>query len=212
MKPALRINKLLLLGCLCSTLSCQLSVLTAQSSDSVADLVNMDLMVDVRMFTVMAALNAAGFNYETPGREMSQVRQGLRQELQQTDPGLLERLQTFYNGHRQGSDRGADQVAYVSLALLLSGPPDFQLTVKAEDMPADAGQVSGFETLVQEFYQKAGIASLWQRYQPAYTDELTAYGPVLREMIQQTLEYFRILPRCLWDQPQCSRPDPGCGH
>ncbi|MFB3068273.1 MAG: hypothetical protein ACE1ZI_03295, partial [Acidobacteriota bacterium] len=176
MTTFIRIDKLLLVGCLCSTLS-------AQSSDSVADLVNMDLTVDVRIFTVLAALNAAGFNFETPGREMSQVRQALRQELQQTDPDLLERLQTFYNGHRQGSDRGADQVAYISLALLLSGPPDFQLTVKAEDLPGDAWQVLGFENLVQEFYQKAGIASLWQRYQPAYADELTAYRPVLREMI-----------------------------
>ena len=207
MKTFIRIDKLLLVGCLCSTLICQLSVLTAQSSDSVADLVNMDLTVDVRIFTVLAALNAAGFNYETPGREMSQVRQALRQELQQTDPFLLERLQTFYNGHRQGSDRGADQVAYVSLALLLSGPPDFQLTVKEEDMPGDAWQVFGFENLVQEFYQKAGIASLWQRYQPAYTDELTAYRPVLREMIQQTLQYFRIPPRFVLDRKIILIPD-----
>ena len=200
MTTFIRIDKLLLVGCLCSTLS-------AQSSDSVADLVNMDLTVDVRIFTVLAALNAAGFNFETPGREMSQVRQALRQELQQTDPDLLERLQTFYNGHRQGSDRGADQVAYISLALLLSGPPDFQLTVKAEDLPGDAWQVLGFENLVQEFYQKAGIASLWQRYQPAYADELTAYRPVLREMIQQTLQYFRIPPRFVLDRKIILLPD-----
>jgi len=207
MKTVLRIDKLLLVGCLCSTLSCQLSVLTAQSSDSVADLVNMDLTVDVRMFTVMAALNAAGFTYETPGREMSQARQDLRQELQQTEPDLLERLQTFYNGHQQGNDRGDDQVAYVSLALLLSGPPDFELTVKAEDLPADAWQVRGFANLVQEFYQKAGIASLWPRYQPAYTAELTAYQPVLREMIQETLQYFRIPPRFVLDRKIILIPD-----
>lgn len=207
MKTAFRIDKLLLVGCLWATLSCQLSVLTAQTSDSLADLVNMELTVDVRIFTVLAALNAAGFNYETPGREMSQVRQALRQELQQTDPGLLERLRTFYNGHRLGSDRSADQVAYVSLALLMSGPPDFQLTVNAEDMPADAWQVRGFETLVQEFYQKAGVATLWQRYQPAYSDELTAYRPVLRELIQQTLQYFRIPTRFVLDRKIVLIPD-----
>ena len=200
-------KKLLLVGCLGWAISYQSSLLTGQSSDSVADLVNMELTVDVRIFTVLAALNAAGFDYETPGKEMSQVRQRIRQELQQTNPGLLEKLRIFYTGHRRGNDQMEDQVAYVSLALLLSGPPDFELTVKEQDVPADAWQVHGFEHLVQEFYQQAGIESLWQKYQAAYTDELTAYQPVLREMIQQTLEYFRIPPRFVLDRKLILIPD-----
>ncbi len=68
----------LLVSLLCGVISGPLSVLMGQSSDSVEALVNMNLTVDVRIFTVMAALNAAGFDYETPGRERSEVRRAER--------------------------------------------------------------------------------------------------------------------------------------
>jgi len=207
MKTAPEIKRLLLVGFLCLVMSGPLSVLMGQSSDSVEALVNMKLTVDVRIFTVMAALNAAGFDYETPGREMSELRQSIRQELQKTDPGLLEQLQTFYKEHRQGNDGIDNQVAYVSLALLLSGPPQFKLIFEEERVPADARRLLGFERLVQEFYQKAGIESLWQRYQSAYAEELETYRPVLREMIEQTLEYFRIPPRSVLDRRIVLIPD-----
>ncbi len=194
-KVPARIMPLLLVSLLCLMISGPSSILMGQSADSVEALVNMNLTVDVRIFTVMAALNAAGFDYETPGKEMSEVRQGIRQELQKTDPGLLEQLQTFYKEQRQGSDGIDSQVAYVSLALLLSGPPQFKLTVEEEEVPADARRLLGFVPLVQEFYQRAAIPYLWQRYQSAYTEELEIYRPVLTEMIEQTLEYFRIPPR-----------------
>jgi len=207
MKKNSRITTLLLVSLLCGVISGPSSILMGQSSDSLEALVNMDLTVDVRIFTVMAALNAAGFDYESPGKEMSEVRQRIRLELQQTDPTLLEELQTFYNGHREGSDGFDNQVAYVSLALLLSDPPDFRLTVKEEEIPPDARRLLGFEQLVQEFYQKAGIESLWQRYQASYTKELEAYRPVLREMIEQTLQYFRIPPRFVLDRRIVLIPD-----
>ncbi len=68
MKKAPEIKRLLLVGFLCLVMSGPFSLLMGQSSDSVESLVNMKLTVDVRIFTVMAALNAAGFDYETPGR------------------------------------------------------------------------------------------------------------------------------------------------
>ncbi len=196
-----------LVSLLYGVISNPLPVLMGQSSDSVEALANMNLTVDVRLFTVMAALNAAGFDYETPGREMSEVRQAIRQELQQTDPILLEQLQNFYKRHRQGNDGIDNQVAYVSLALLLSGPPEFKLLFKEEEIPADARRLLGFERLVQDFYQKAGIESLWQRYQSAYSEELEIYRPVLTEMIEQTLKYFRIPPRSVLDRRIVLIPD-----
>ena len=196
-----------LVSLLCGVISGPSSVLMGQSADSVEDLVNMKLTVDVRVFTVMAALNAAGFDYETPGKEMSDLRKEIRRELQQTDPGLLERLQAFYQEHRQGSDGIDNQVSYVSLALLLSGPPQFKLLFEEKKVPADARRLLGFERLVQEFYQKAGIQSMWERYQSTYAEELELYRPVLRGMIEQTLEYFRIPPRSVLDRRIVLIPD-----
>ena len=207
MKKSPKVTTFLQIGLLCLFLSGPSSILMGQSSESLEALVNMDLTVDVRIFTVMAALNAAGFDYETPGKEMSEVRQRIRQELQQTDPTLLEELQTFYNRHRGENDGIDNQVAYVSLALLLSNPPAFKLTVKQEEIPPDARRLLGFEQLVQEFYQKASIESLWQRYQSSYSEELEAYRPVLSRMIEQTLQYFRIPPRFVLDRRIVLIPD-----
>lgn len=207
METTPQIRRFLLVACLVSAVSCQLSVLPAQTSESVEDLVNIDFTVDVRVFSVMAALNAAGFDYETAGKDMSEIRQRIRQELQQTDASLLEQLRTFYQSHRGGADEMEQQVAYTSLALLLSGPPDFQLTVKEEEVPEDAQRVLGFEQLVRDLYQEAGIETLWQSHQPVYEKELASYRPVVKELIGQTLDYFRIPPRIALDRRIILIPD-----
>jgi hypothetical protein len=164
------------------------------------NIVNIDFSTDIRVFTVMAALNISGFDLETPGQEMSPIRQSVRQELSRLDPTLRSELITFY-ANRKGELGDYDQqVAYTSFALLLSSPPDFRLTVKEEDLPGDAKHLVGFERLLQAFYTSADIPSLWRRYQPHYQAELEAYRPVIRNVIRQTLDYFRIPPRIVLDR------------
>lgn len=168
---------------------------------------NIEFRTDVRVFTVMAALNAAGFDYETPGKQMSPLRQTLRRELERLDPTLLERMKTFYQTHRFAGEADDEQSPYVSLALLLSAPPDFRLTSKAEEVPADAWHVRGFVSLLTEFYEKAGIDSLWEKYQPVHAAELDAYRPVFIQVISQTLEYFRTGVRIALDRKAILIPD-----
>jgi tetratricopeptide (TPR) repeat protein len=171
------------------------------------NIVNIDFVTDIRVFTVMAALNVAGFDSETPGREMSPTRRSLRQELTKLDPLLLSQLRGFY-AERKGELSDHDQqVAYTSFALVLSGPPDFRLSVKEEDLPEDALRLAGFEKLLRDFYAAAEIPSLWQRYQPQYQAELNAYRPVVRDVMRQTLDYFRIPPRIVLDRKIVIIPD-----
>jgi hypothetical protein len=185
----------------------QSSLVRAQSGETEEDLVNISFSADVRVFTVMAALNAAGFDYETSGREMSQVRQIIRQETEKIDPSLLEELRAFYGGHNLAADDADQQVAYTSLALLLSGPPDFQVTVQEKEMPEDVKEVLGFEKLVREFYQVANIQSLWQSQLPAYEEELASYRTVVKDLMVQTLDYFRIPSRVAMDRQIFLIPD-----
>lgn len=202
-----RERRSLLIACLLSAAMCQLSVVPAQSAETTEDLVNIIFTKDVRVFTVMAAMNAAGFDYETSGREMSRVRQLVRQETEKIDPSLLEELRTFYSSHNLAADESDQQIAYTSLALLISGPPDFQMTVQETEMPEDVKEILGFEKLVKEFYQAADIESLWQSQQPAYEEELASYRIVVKELIAQTLDYFRIPPRVVMDRQIILIPD-----
>ncbi len=176
-------------------------------SVQVETLSNITFKNDIRLFAVMAALNAAGFDYEAPGKKMLWVRRSIRQELQALDPELATKLRAFYTEHRTSLAPEKQQAPYISLALFLSGPPDFQLAVEEKGLPGNVLRVRGFENLVRDFYQKANIENLWQRYQKDYLEELKAYRDVLKKAIQQTLQYFRIPARIALDRHMIVSPD-----
>ena len=177
-----------------------------QSSETTENTMNVELRADIRLFTVMAALNAAGFDHESPNQKMSQVRQNLRADLKQLDAAIFEPLRTFYRNHQGRASPADTQIPYVSLALLLSSPPDFQLSSR-ETFPDDVLQVRGFELLVKDFYHKANIASLWQRYRIDHEYELQLYQPIVKEIIEQNLRYFRVPLRVSLDRKMILMPD-----
>jgi len=167
---------------------------------TVENLANVSFNADIRVFAVMAALNAAGYDYETSDRQMSAARQMVRQEVRKADAKLLGRLQAFYIEHRQNMDAVRQAAAFVSLALLIEGPPEFRLAVSKKDLPEDVLQVAGFEELVRELFQQIDLNRLWNAVQGHYTAELAAYRPVFLDLIRQTLAYFRIPPRIVLDR------------
>lgn len=166
---------------------------------SLESLVNVSFQADIRIFTVMAALNAAGFDYESPGKEWSPVRASVRRDLESLNPELRAELREFYETARAELPEAEEHIVYTSLALLLSAPPDFKVTFPEEDLPGETERIKGFEGLVQRFYREANIPALWQRYQSSYAAELASYRPVLQELIREALQYFRIPPRIVLD-------------
>jgi tetratricopeptide (TPR) repeat protein len=203
---------ILLLAWMCVTsLSAAASAPQARTPVGVAqdvqDLANIDFSADVRVFAVMAALNAGGYEYEAQGREMSPLRKRVRQALLHADPELLGRLTGFYRAHLGSIEPSQQHAAYISLALLLSGPPDFQLMIDKKDLPDDPLRVLGFESLVSELYLRTGLEGLWRSCESEYRRELLAYRPVLVDVIKQTLGYFRIPPRIVLDSRIVLIPD-----
>src|SRR5467141_1912729 len=55
---------------------------------------------DARLIIVMAALDAAGFDPTSPGREPSAFRALIRRDQANLDAGLRERLTTYYQRHK----------------------------------------------------------------------------------------------------------------
>ena len=177
------------------------------SRQALEGLANVRFQADVRVFSTMAALNLAGFDFEAAGQQMSPVRQSLRQALKGVSPDIRARLQAFYAEHRRNR-RDIDQLAsYLSLALLLGNAPDFVLAVDKRNVPEDVNPILGFEVLVSELYVKGKLGALWPRYQAVYEAELASYRPVLVELIRQTLNYFKIPPRIVMDRQIVLIPD-----
>ena len=80
------------------------------------------------LFSVMAALNACGYDQELnssyPMRARIRAEMARAAEASPESAGARDQLCQFHRDHRQ-ADPGRDVAQYVSLALTLGGPPKF---------------------------------------------------------------------------------------
>jgi tetratricopeptide (TPR) repeat protein len=80
----------------------------------------------------------------------------------------------------------------VSLALNLGPPPNFDTTIKEADLPPDAAYVLGFLPHLRNFYQAAGLHSIWQNARPEYEAVLDRANPTVTNTILTTDVYLKI--------------------
>lgn len=144
---------------------------------------------DIRIFTVVTALNVSGFDVEL-GSEYHPVRAEIRKIADDLDPILLQRMRDYYKSHKSGATDDEQLAKYISLAIVLTDPP-FKPVAREESLPDDARSVLDFVPLLQEFYQKAGITRVWSRVSPAYESEMDRLGPSIRNAIARSDSYLR---------------------
>lgn len=170
-------------------------------------LVNIRFQLDPRVFGVMAAANAAGFDLDAGEVAPGSVRARVRERLTRLDPGLRARLGEFYAARDPEHDPLRQQSKYVSFALLVGAPPGFELVRKPEDLPEDAAALVGFERLVAEVWRGAALGELWERLRPDYVREVEAIRPEMRGMIVETLGYMKTEARVALDRKVAFIPD-----
>ncbi len=170
-------------------------------------LANIRFLLDERLFAVMAALNAAGFDYEANPRGVSPPRALVRRALAALDPRLEEKLERFYLEHGGRDDPAAVQARYTSFGLWLEGPPTFKFTGKLGAAPREVRELLGFEKLVAEFYKSAGVSRLWKECLPYYQAEAERYRAALAGTIKDVLAYLRSEPRIPMDRQIILMPD-----
>lgn len=150
------------------------------------------LVADIRMFTVLAAINAAGYDDGLAAAAGSPVREAVRQDLAALDPSLAARLKTFYE-RRQQANAELDLSQYISFALMCGEPPFFDLKAEVPtDLPADVRPIRGLSSLLREFYEAADIEALWEKYRPAYEAEMLRYQDALIETVFEINGYLRV--------------------
>ncbi len=153
------------------------------------------LDTDVRMFTVMAAINVAGYDDGVGARGDSPVRQAVRRRLESFDGPSKKLLQTAYEQFRL-RDPAENLSQFVTYALLCQGPPTFDLYADLPtDLPPDVRPIRSLGPILQQFYREADIESLWLEHQPAYEEELLRYQTALAPMLIRTAGYLRIGPQ-----------------
>src|SRR5438046_2209046 len=152
---------------------------------------NVTIAPDLRLFTTMAALNAAGFDVEY-GNQYHPVREAVRKYAAEVDPDLISRLKFYYSTHKGSQTDEAQLAKYVSLAVSITDAPTFRPLTREEVMPPDARSVIGFADLMREFYDKAHLSQRWFELRSDYNRAISQIGPVLRDLIVRTDAYMRV--------------------
>src|SRR5205823_4248095 len=88
------------------------------------------------LFTVMAAINAVGYDAELASSNNHPLRNDIRKELAARNIPSLGPLKEFFNKHRQRTD-SQELSQYVSFALTAGPPPEFAIKMRDVEIPPD---------------------------------------------------------------------------
>jgi hypothetical protein len=145
------------------------------------------LSADERLFTLFAALNAAGYDEENSEQGFSPVRQAVRADLAGKELRSLARLRPHLAVCR------LIHVSQCATWILQRGPaPDFARAVDGWAIRAPALLFFGFDRALADFYREAEIAALWQAQQPAFAAEIERYQPLVEPAVAAVFAYLRL--------------------
>ncbi len=147
------------------------------------------------IFSVLTALNACGYDQDltTSDATRSNVRAEVQRNMRESEEAQAAQSAVcdFYQKHATSKDPNRNLSQYISLALYLDGPPHFMPRSKEEDLPPDAAAISGFGTLLEHFYEKAGFHSIWERHRNDYQAAMRRYHEPLAKMVLDTEVYLK---------------------
>ena len=152
---------------------------------------NVTVAPNEQLFTVLTAMNAAGYDTGLSFEPPSSPRLEARAWCSERHIEVLPALQKFYSVHAY-ADPASNLGQFVSLALMMGSPPNFKLTVADTDLPPDAQSIKELVPLLQRFYREADLQQLWTRLQPAYDAAVVALSDPMRRAIAASDAYLRF--------------------
>jgi tetratricopeptide (TPR) repeat protein len=142
------------------------------------------------LFTVMAAINAAGYKADWSSPNNHPIRGAVQAELAKRDFASLGPLKEFFESHRKRTD-AQELSQYISFALSCTGPPSFEFAIRDVEIPPDAMPLRDLSRLLAAFYKEANIEDLWKRSQPAIEQYIARYHEPVTNAVLQVNGYMR---------------------
>ncbi|MCC6588801.1 MAG: hypothetical protein IT168_19040 [Bryobacterales bacterium] len=142
------------------------------------------------MFTVLAAINAAGYNDGLDSPSSHPIRKQIRAEIAKANPPSLLDIKDFMRQHRQENPTW-ELRQYISYSLLVTDPPEFAWRIKEYQLPPDVMALKEFAPILQKFYKEANIEDLWKRSQPAFEQMMARYQPPAIQAVTEVSAYLR---------------------
>lgn len=142
------------------------------------------------LFTVMVAINAAGFDADLNSTNNHPLRAAIRKHLDGKNLASIAELKRFFVAHRQPNP-AAELSQYVSFALCVEEPPTFKYRYPSIELPPDVVALTGLESLLPKFYEEANLADLWRQSQPAIEQALARYHEPVTAAVTDANGYLR---------------------
>jgi len=142
------------------------------------------------LFTVMCAINAAGYSTDLSSPNNHPLREAIRAELAKQNIPSLAGIKNFFDRHRKQTE-AQELGQYISFALTAGPPPKFAIRVRAVDLPPDVAGMQELSPLLAAFYKEANIADLWKRSQAAIDQYVERYHGAVSEAVLQVNSYLR---------------------
>ncbi len=142
------------------------------------------------LFSVLAAINSAGYDDGLHSPNSSPLRGQVRQWVDQRKPASLSDLKHFFAAHRAPSP-AAELSQYVTFALSVDGPPNFKPRFPANLMPPEAAALEGLSDILARFHQQAELDEAFRRSQPAFDQVIARYHQSITQAVLESNAYLR---------------------
>jgi tetratricopeptide (TPR) repeat protein len=147
------------------------------------------------LFAVLTAMNTCGYDVDLniSDAQRLNIRAEVQRNLHESEDAqrAVTTMCDWYQG-RRGRDAAHDLSQYISLALYLQGPPHFLPKVKEDELPPDASPIAAFGALLEQFYEKAQLHSIWEKHRANYAALVDRYHQPLSKMIFDNDIYLRM--------------------
>ena len=143
-----------------------------------------------QIFAVLCALDAAGFSADEDALANMPARLALRGQLRQMQGPTIEALQRFYHDHAV-ADPAETLSPYITFALVIGPPPNFEFQMEREALPPDVVSLEGFQELLVRFYREAHLDVRWARVEPEYEPAVGRDQAALHRIVSVTNGYLR---------------------
>jgi hypothetical protein len=142
------------------------------------------------IFSVMCALDAAGFAADESTLTEMPSRLALRGELLKLQGPATEALRQFYRDYAL-ADPGETLSRYITFALVIGPPPNFAFLLDHDVLPPDALAIEGFEEVLANFYHEAHLDLRWASVEPEYNRAVERYQSPVRRVVTVSDAYLR---------------------
>lgn len=166
-----------------------LSIQKTQTSQYDSDFFN--YRPDIRVFTVLAFVNAGGyepFNLDSISVERKEIRLYL-------DSIVSDSLKQEIKDICKPDKRHRFIIPQIQLALNLTYPPNFKWlpdSLKTKPGPKNIKDEEKYLKLLNEFYVEANIPKLWEKYSPVFESNNLKYSQFGSQAIENITEFCRV--------------------